>query len=107
MEDSYASCLASPTDPMPIQIHCRPMESRELWPPLEDVRVWAAAKIRTGQMAPVATGKVENLVALIDEILDTKRRSRVQGREWGEDLASCQFAPNDATTAMTSSPMRK
>jgi len=45
------------------------MEAQELWPPLEDVRAWAAAKIRGGQVAPVATGKVENLVALIDEIL--------------------------------------
>ncbi len=60
--------------PMPIQIHCDHMESRELWPPLEDVRAWAAAKIRGGQVAPVATGKVENLLALIDEILDTRAK---------------------------------
>jgi len=69
MENSYESCFARPTDPDPHQFHCRPMEAQELWPPLEDVRAWAAAKIRGGQVAPVATGKVENLVALIDEIL--------------------------------------
>jgi hypothetical protein len=45
------------------------MGSREIWPPLEDVRTWAAAKMHSGQTAPVVNGKLEHLVALIDEIL--------------------------------------
>jgi hypothetical protein len=47
------------------------MGSGEQWPPLEDVRTWAAAKMRSGQ-APVDNGKLEHLVALIDEILASR-----------------------------------
>lgn len=45
------------------------MASNELWPPLEEVREWAEAKIQSGQVRPMATGKYMNLIAVIDEIL--------------------------------------
>jgi hypothetical protein len=48
------------------------MASRDLWPPLEEVRQWAEAKIQNGEVAPVATGKYRNLIAVIDEILAAK-----------------------------------
>ncbi len=51
------------------------MGSKEIWPPLEDVREWAAAKIHDGQIAPAATGKMKHLVALIDEILAAQAQS--------------------------------
>ena len=50
------------------------MESPELWPPLEDVRTWAAEKMRGGQVAPIAASKIEHLIALIDEILAAKAK---------------------------------
>ncbi len=67
----------------------------------------------------MAAGKLENLIALIDEILAARARkvaveactsdtqNSVQGQEWGEEPPSFQFAPNAADTAMTSSTMRK
>ena len=48
------------------------MGSKELWPPLEEVREWAATKLQSEQTQPVTTGKYRHLIAVIDEILETK-----------------------------------
>lgn len=45
------------------------MGQPEQWPPLEQVREWAEAKVSSGRELPAATGKFRNLIALIDEIL--------------------------------------
>jgi hypothetical protein len=43
------------------------------WPPLEEVREWAAQKVVNGQTAPAATGKYTRLIVLIDEILESRK----------------------------------
>jgi hypothetical protein len=48
------------------------MSPQNQWPPLEQVREWAAQKIPNGQVAPSATGKYTRLIVLIDEILTTQ-----------------------------------
>ena len=45
------------------------MTEQNQWPPLEQVREWAAQKLVNGQVAPTATGKYTRLIVLIDEIL--------------------------------------
>jgi hypothetical protein len=51
------------------------MDTSKQWPPLEQVREWAEAKVSSGREAPTATGKFKNLIALIDEILAAQNTS--------------------------------
>jgi hypothetical protein len=48
---------------------------RNQWPPLEQVREWAARKLVSGQVVPSSTGRYVNLIALIDEILVSQATS--------------------------------
>jgi hypothetical protein len=48
------------------------MKAQDQWPPLEQVREWAAAKVVNGQAGPAATGKYTRLIVLIDEILASR-----------------------------------
>ena len=52
------------------------MGSQDLWPPLEEVREWAAGKIESGQTQPAVTGKYKSLIAVIDEILAVQQPRR-------------------------------
>jgi hypothetical protein len=48
------------------------MGSKDLWPPLEEVREWAAGKIKSEKTQPFTAGRYQHLIAVIDEILATK-----------------------------------
>jgi hypothetical protein len=48
------------------------MTTKDQWPPLEQVREWAAGKVVNGQAGPSATGKYTRLIVLIDEILASR-----------------------------------
>jgi hypothetical protein len=65
---SYEIFQRSPTDGISDGKHAVGME-RNQWPPLEQVREWAARKLVSGQVVPSSTGRYVNLIALIDEIL--------------------------------------
>jgi hypothetical protein len=53
---------------------------RNQWPPLEEVREWAARKLGSGQVMPSSTGRYVNLIALIDEILVSQATSSAAGK---------------------------
>jgi hypothetical protein len=55
------------------------MGQSEQWPPLEQVREWAEAKVSSGRVPPAATGKYQSLIALIDEILSSQNSSSASG----------------------------
>jgi len=54
---------------------------RNQWPPLEEVREWAARKLGSGQVVPSSTGRYVNLIALIDEILVSQATSPAEAKK--------------------------
>jgi hypothetical protein len=54
---------------------------RNQWPPLEEVREWAARKLGSGHVVPSSTGRYVNLIALIDEILVSQATSSADGKK--------------------------